>query len=108
MSATATLDDALASACGSAHVRGARVEDMIGGITPRLVVEPGDEAEVAALLRACTAAGAAVVPRGGGKAPAWGPPPPACAVVLSTPRLGPRPSREAPTTRCGTCGAGRR
>ena len=85
--ATSTLDDALAAACGADHVRGAGVEDRVGGITPRLVVEPAGESEVADVLRACTEAGARVVPRGGGTAPDWGPPPAGCDVVLSTRRL---------------------
>jgi len=67
------LGDALAEAVGDAHVlrerdlTAAYETDWTGRFSgrARLVVRPGDAAEVAAVLAACRAAGAAVVPQGG-------------------------------------------
>lgn len=64
--ASATLRDRLA------HARGQGLPDLIrfrsGRLTaaPDAVVRPGDDAEVAAVLAACAAAGVRVVPWGGG------------------------------------------
>jgi FAD/FMN-containing dehydrogenase len=73
----AGLEAALVGAVGKANVHrdGA------------LLVSPGSEAEVAAVLRACAACDAGVVARGGGTASDWGAPPGRCDVVLSTLRL---------------------
>jgi glycolate oxidase FAD binding subunit len=84
---TANLAAALADATGAAHVRAATKDDAVAGVLPWLVVSPGGEAEVAAVLRACTNAGVGVVTRGGGTALDWGTPPLRCDVVLSTERL---------------------
>jgi glycolate dehydrogenase FAD-binding subunit len=81
------LAAALADALGSAAVRAAAPADAVAGLQPALVVTPADEGEVAAALRTCSRAGAAVVPRGGGTALDWGAPPRQCDVVLSTERL---------------------
>jgi glycolate oxidase FAD binding subunit len=72
---------------GAAHVRIAGAEDSVGGVTPRLVVSPADESEVASVLSAATARGLAVVARGGGTKLEWGSPPERCDVVLSTSRI---------------------
>jgi glycolate oxidase FAD binding subunit len=59
----------------------------LDGQVPQVVVRPRDAAEVAAVLRACADAGAAVVPWGGGTAQEVGNPPRAASVVLRTDRL---------------------
>ena len=82
-----TLEAALVAAVGAAGVRAAGDGDRAGEVMPRLVVEPTGEAEVAAALGACAAAGATVIPRGGGSALDWGPPLTGGEVVLSTRRL---------------------
>ena len=59
----------------------------VNGIVPRVVVRPSDEEQLAATLRVCGEAGAAVVPRGGGTAMEVGNPPRAADVILLTDRL---------------------
>ena len=72
---------------GAAHVRMPGADDLVGGVMPRLVVSPADEAEVASVLSAATARGLAVVARGGGTKLGWGSPPERCEIVLSTSRI---------------------
>jgi glycolate oxidase FAD binding subunit len=72
---------------GSDHVREATAGDAVRGASPSAVVSPGDEAEVAAVLRASTAHHLAVVTRGGGTKLDWGAPPARCDVILSTARI---------------------
>ncbi len=72
---------------GAAHVRMPGADDSVGGVMPRLVVSPADEAEVASVLSAATARGLAVVARGGGTKLGWGSPPERCEIVLSTSRI---------------------
>ncbi len=68
-----SLPDDLRAAVGAAHVleaaelRAGYERDWTGryGAPAALVVRPADTAQVAAVLRACAAAGAAVVPQGG-------------------------------------------
>ncbi|MDR7454159.1 MAG: FAD-binding oxidoreductase, partial [Armatimonadota bacterium] len=57
------------------------------GVVPRAVVLPADADQVAAVLRVCDQAGAAVVPWGGGTAMTLGYPPARADVVLRTERL---------------------
>lgn len=59
----------------------------VDGRVPRIVVRPHDAEQVAAVLRVCAEAGAAVVPWGGGTAQEVGNPPAAADVVLRTDRL---------------------
>jgi glycolate oxidase FAD binding subunit len=68
-------------------VRAARPEDAVAGVQPRLVVEPGGEDEVAAVLAYATRAGLKVIPRGGGTQLALGFPPDGADIVLSLARL---------------------
>ena len=75
------------SSSARTHVRDARAGDAVGGVVPRLVVSPADEAEVASVLSAATARGLAVVARGGGTKLDWGSPPERCDIVLSTARI---------------------
>jgi FAD/FMN-containing dehydrogenase len=55
--------------------------------TPRCVIRPGDEAEVAAVVRLCAATGAPIVTQGGNTGLVGGSVPRAGEVVLSTRRL---------------------
>ena len=48
------------------------MNDAVRGVQPQLVVAPGNEAEVAAVLRCANEAGIAVIPRGGGTKLEWG------------------------------------
>ncbi|HLN61931.1 MAG TPA: FAD-binding protein, partial [Symbiobacteriaceae bacterium] len=59
----------------------------VGDLTPAVVARPGSEAEVAAVLRAATAAGAVVVPFGAGTRQGIGHLPERADVVLSLERL---------------------
>ena len=72
---------------GAAYVRTGDPGDAVGGVTPSLVVSPGDELEVASVLSAATARGLAVVARGGGTKMDWGSPPERCDIVLATSRI---------------------
>ena len=69
-------------------IRSATGADAVGGIQPRLVLEPTSEQHVASLLRLANDAGLAVIPRGGGTKLSWGNPPSRADVILSTARLG--------------------
>src|SRR5579872_3758163 len=68
-------------------IRTATTADAIRGITPRLVLEPTSEQQLAAALRLANDAGLAVVPRGGGTKLSWGNPPSRADIILSTARL---------------------
>jgi FAD/FMN-containing dehydrogenase len=89
------LAAALAGAVGSEHVitdpavAASFGHDLTGRFTgrPLLVVSPADTAEVAAVVRACAAARAAVVPQGGHSGMAGGGTPLDGEVVLSLRRL---------------------
>jgi glycolate oxidase FAD binding subunit len=59
----------------------------VDGVPPRLAVRPADAEQVAAVLRVCGEAGAAVIPWGGGTAIEVGNIPRAADVVLLTDRL---------------------
>ena len=59
----------------------------VDGLVPRAVCSPGDAAQVAAAIRVCGEAGAAIAPRGGGTAVALGNVPHRVDVVLRTDRL---------------------
>lgn len=59
----------------------------VDGVTPKLAVRPADAEQVAAVLRVCGEAGAAVIPWGGGTAMEVGNIPRAADVVLLTDRL---------------------
>ncbi len=91
----AAVTDALVAAVGPGHVLvdGSTTAGYAVDWTGRFrgqaaaVVRPGSTAEVAAVLRACSAAGAAVVPQGGNTGLVGGGVPLAGEVVLSTRRL---------------------
>ncbi|MER7505341.1 FAD-binding oxidoreductase [Nonomuraea pusilla] len=63
-------------------LRGPGPDDLVGGVTPGVVALPESVEEIAAVLRACAAAGLAVVPAGGGTKLHWGAPPERCDVLL--------------------------
>ena len=68
-------------------VRAASASDAVAGVHPQTIVEPGDEQELAAVLKLANEEGLAVIPRGGGTKLVWGNPPKRADVVLSTARL---------------------
>jgi glycolate oxidase FAD binding subunit len=68
-------------------VRAASASDAVAGVHPQTVVEPGDEQELAVVLKLANDEGLAVIPRGGGTKLGWGNPPKRADVVLSTTRL---------------------
>jgi len=72
---------------GSDAMRSASAADSVCGVQPRLVVEPANEQQLAAVLRLANDVNLAVVPRGGGTKLSWGNPPSRADVVLSTVRL---------------------
>src|SRR5580704_9100342 len=72
---------------GADLVRVATSADGVCGVTPRLVIEPTSEQQIAAALRFANGAGLAVIPRGGGTKLCWGNPPSRADVILSTARL---------------------
>ncbi len=72
---------------GAAHVRDAGAADAVCGVAVPKIVEPGTPAEVAAVLKAATAGGLAILPRGGGSKLEWGNPPKRADLILSTARL---------------------
>jgi glycolate dehydrogenase FAD-binding subunit len=67
--------------------RQATEADAVAGVTPRVVVEPESEEEVAAVLRAATSEGLATIPRGGGTQLDYGAPPRQAGIILSMARL---------------------
>src|SRR6267142_3606367 len=88
MTATASSSENLfLSLLGSEYVRAAGAEDAVGGLQPKLVVEPGTERELAEILRLSNEGGVAVIPRGGGTKLSWGNPPVRADLILSTARL---------------------
>ena len=68
-------------------VRAATSAEAVDGVQPRLVLEPADERQLAAVLRLANEANLAVIPRGGGSKLSWGNPPARADVILSTARL---------------------
>src|SRR5260370_8215655 len=86
MTATASSSENLfLSLLGSEYVRAAGAADAVGGVQPKLVVEPGTARELAEILRLSNEAGLAVIPRGGGTKLGWGNPPPRPDLILSPP-----------------------
>jgi len=72
---------------GREHLRPASPSDAIDGVQPLGIVAPGTAQEVAQVLRQCSAAGLAVVPRGGGTKLWLGNRPQKADLILSTERL---------------------
>jgi glycolate oxidase FAD binding subunit len=72
---------------GNDYVRAANAADAVGGVQPKLVIEPGTERELAEILRLSNEARLAVIPRGGGTKLAWGNSPARADLILSTARM---------------------
>jgi glycolate oxidase FAD binding subunit len=72
---------------GEHHVRPAAENESIRGIFAACTIEPGSEAEVAAVLQFANDSGLAVIPRGGATKLGWGNPPRRADIVLSLARL---------------------
>jgi len=80
-------EEALRTMVGAAHVRPAEASDAVAGVPPQIVVEPGNEQELAAVLQYANEAGLCVAPRGGGTKLSWGNPPARLDLIVSTARL---------------------
>ncbi|MBA2676794.1 MAG: FAD-binding oxidoreductase [Ktedonobacteraceae bacterium] len=81
-----SLQTVLESLVG-ARVRLAKDEDVVAGVRPQLIVEPGSEEEVASVLALADKEGLRVVIRGGGTQLSLGAPPAGADILLSTARL---------------------
>ena len=68
-------------------VRNAAAIEVFAGLQPKAVLEPADEAQLAAALREANRARLAVIPRGGGTKLNWGNPPERADLLLSSVRL---------------------
>jgi glycolate oxidase FAD binding subunit len=68
-------------------IRAATAAEAVCGVKPRLVLEPANEQQLAAVLRLANDRSLAVVPCGGGTKLSWGNPPSRVDVILSTVRL---------------------
>jgi glycolate oxidase FAD binding subunit len=79
----------LSGIVGDDHVRadGSASAFAVDGVVPRLVVSPGTQQEVEAVVAACGAAGAAMTPWGGGTSMGLGNPPARLDVVIRLDRL---------------------
>ena len=90
-SQSATLHSAFRSKVialiGSDHIHPASPADAVAGVQPKIVVAPGNETQLAEILRLSNEAGLAVIPRGGGTKLGWGNPPSRADLILSTARL---------------------
>ncbi len=85
--ATRAFEKQCAEIVGAANVCPTTPEDVVAGVPAHVVVAPGSEAELAAVLRCAEDAGLAVIPRGGASKLDWGNPPPRADVILSTARI---------------------
>jgi glycolate oxidase FAD binding subunit len=68
-------------------IRSATDADAVSGIRPRLVLEPNDQQQLAAVLRLANEGNLTIIPRGGGSKLSWGNPPSRSDMILSTTRL---------------------
>jgi glycolate dehydrogenase FAD-binding subunit len=84
---TSTFEGDVREIITAKYVRAADAKAAVGGVQPSFVVEPGNEQELAKVLKVANAAGMAVIPRGGGTKLEWGNRPAWADVILSTARL---------------------
>jgi glycolate dehydrogenase FAD-binding subunit len=84
---TEAFRDAAQAIVSPEHIRAASVADVIAGKQPKLVIQPGNEQELAQVLKLADDAALAVLPRGGGSKLDWGNPPDRADLLLSTARL---------------------
>ena len=75
------------SVVGAENVSTATSDDRVAGAQPHLVISPGNEQQLAKVLKAANDAGLAVIPRGNGTKLSWGNSPKRADVILSTARL---------------------
>ena len=88
MRPSATVTPAAAAAVqGAAHTRDAVAADAVDGVLPALVASPDSTAQTSEVLRAATAHGLTVVPRGHGTKLTWGTPPSRVDVVVDVSRM---------------------
>jgi glycolate oxidase FAD binding subunit len=87
VSASQAIEEKLREIVGAAHVRAASTAEAFCGVQPRILVEPGNERELAEALRLANEEGLAVIPRGSGTKLGWGNPPARADLLLSTARL---------------------
>ena len=83
----AALRERLEALVGEGNVTPDGAAYTVDGMVPALVVRPGTQHEVSVVVAACSVAGAALVPWGGGTAMAMGNPPRRLDVVVSLERL---------------------
>jgi len=81
------IGEVLRAIVGPEHVRIATDADAVAGVIPLVVVEPGDERQIASVLRCANQAGLAVIPCGSGTKLDCGNPPAKADVILTTRRL---------------------
>jgi FAD/FMN-containing dehydrogenase len=62
----ATFEERARAIVSIEHVRTATATDIVAGVQPQLIVEPGTEQELAKILKLANEASLAVIPRGGG------------------------------------------
>jgi len=86
-SLSSTFESDVRKVVPAEHVRAAAASDAVAGVQPTLVVEPGNEQELAKVLKLANTAGLAVIPRGGGTKLEWGNPPERSDLILSTARM---------------------
>ena len=82
-----TFESDVRAIVAAKYVRTAGPGDAVAGMQPSFVVEPGSEQELAKVLMLASAAGLAVIPRGGGTKLEWGNAPARADVILSTARM---------------------
>jgi glycolate oxidase FAD binding subunit len=87
MTITQTTEERLRAIAGAEHVQPVDAGDSVAAANCSVIVSPGTEKELAAVLASVTEAGLAVIPRGGGTKLGWGDPPKRADVLLSTKRL---------------------
>lgn len=77
----------LSALVGADHFSPATAADAVDGIRPQWIAEPGNDDELARVLRCANSLGVHVVPRGHGTKLEWGNLPRHAELVLSTLRL---------------------
>ncbi|MCU1242273.1 MAG: hypothetical protein JWO71_2999 [Candidatus Acidoferrum typicum] len=86
-SLSSTFESDVRKIIAAEHVRTAGASDAVAGVQPSLVVEPGNEQELAKVLKLANDVGMAVIPRGGGTKLEWGNRPARADLILSTARM---------------------
>ncbi len=87
LGARISAEEALRGIAGAENVRPGGAQDFVAGVLAPLVVEPGSEQGLSAVLRYANESGLRVAPRGGGTKLTWGNPPARVDLIVSTARL---------------------